>query len=107
MWYAQVNVPLKVNPFISNEDSNVESVSDDSPNEDSGSSSDTSYVDADTNSLDSSNLSTDLDEGSSIEVDPPLQPDENDLSILTALNAGKWCQKWLSGANRQTLIMIR
>jgi len=103
-------VPPKVNPFMCDEDSDVESVSDDSddsPDEDSGSSSDTSYVDADPSSSDSSNLSTDSGEGSSMEVDPPLQPDEDDLSILTARNAGKWCQKWLSGTSRQTLIMTR
>jgi len=113
MWYAQVSVPPKVNPFMCDEDSDVESVSDDSDDsddlfdEDSGSSSDTSYVDAEPSSSDSSNLSTDSGEGSSMDVDPPLQPDEDDLSILTARNARKWCQKWLSGANKQTLIMTK
>jgi hypothetical protein len=96
MWYAQVSVPPKVNPFMCDEDSDVESVSDDSDDsddsldEDSGSSSDTSYVDADPSSSDSSNLSTDSGEGSSMDVDPPLQPDEDDLSILTARNTRKW-----------------
>jgi hypothetical protein len=106
-------VPPKVNPFMCIEDSDVESVSDDSDDsddshdEDSGSSSDTSYIDADSSSSDSSDLVTDSGEGLSMEVDTPLQPDEDDLSILTARNAGKWCQKWLNSANNQMLIMTR
>jgi hypothetical protein len=96
-------VPPKVNPFMCDEDSDIESVSDDSDDsdEDSGSNSDTSYVEADPSS---SNLSG---ESSSMEVDPPLQPDEDDLSVLTAQNAGKWCREWLSSVNSQKLIMTR
>jgi hypothetical protein len=94
------------------EDSDVESVSDDSKDsdEDSGSNSDTSYVDADPSSSDADPSSSNLSgESSSMEVDPPLQP-EDDLSVLSVLttrNAGKWCREWLSSVNSQKLIMTR
>ena len=52
-------MPPKVNPFMCDEDSDVDSVSDtsDDSDEDSGAGNDTSYVDADPSSSDSSNLS--------------------------------------------------
>ena len=108
VWCNQVSVPPKLNPFVYDEDSDVESVSgedsddsdnsDDESSSDSESSSDKSFVPSD-----SSDVPTDS-EGSSMEVDPL---DEDELGILTARNARKWCKRWLSTPNSQTLAMTR
>jgi hypothetical protein len=43
---------------------------------------------------------------SAMEVDPQTEPDDDDLKILTAVNACEWVKKWLTGADSQTLAMI-
>ena len=101
--YIKVSAPPKLNPFVCEEDSDVESMSsedsDDESEATSDSSSDKSYMD------DESSSTSDSYGSSAMDVDGP--DDEDELTILTARNASQWCHKWLSTADSQNLIMTR
>jgi hypothetical protein len=100
-------LPPKLNPFVCDEDSDAESddcdeSDDESSSSDDESSSDESYVPGSSDSSDS--MDTD---GSAMEVDPQVLPDEEELGILTARNTRAWCNKWLSTVASQTVVMTR
>lgn len=107
--YIQVELPPKLNPFVCDEDSDVESNSEESDGSDDESDGSEDESGSDKSYIHSSSDSSGSSSGSAMEVDPPVLPDDDDddTSILTARNAGKWCERWLSTDASQTLVMTK
>ena len=106
---SQIPSPPKLNPFVCKEDSDVDSApSDSDSNSDSYGSSDTEEISGSDKSYHpGSSVSSNSDDGSTMEVNPVVQPDEDDLMVLNARNSHRWGDHWLSTSEGKMAAITR